>query len=445
MYGELLKHGPDAISSEIAEIFNEISESGQYPSEIKEGILIPLQKPGKKAGPPQNLRPTILLSMLRKVMAICMLRRCLDKIIVRIPNTQAAYQQGRSTTELVFSMKILAEKAIISENYEIMLILFDTSKAFDTVRRHELFKILREVLDHDELHMMKILVESVKLRVKIGNELGNGIHTNIGIPQGDCLSQIFFIVYLAEALKPILQNNSTEEQGNGADHKVVINQQYADDISWITNVEVLKADLKKVVPSKLKEKNLQINKTKSEEYVIKRGGEETWKNCKYLGSFLDTDKDINRRKILATNTYNQLKYIFDNKKTSKQTKLRIFKSHIESIFTYNCELWTLTKKQEEIIDTFQRKMMRKILNLNWQDKVSNDKIYKETNSTPWSQTVKRRGLTGYGHLLRLPEDTPARKSLKEAKSPCKKPRGGQKLTWIKQIEKDLEKVEFKTF
>ena len=189
------------------------------------------------------------------------------------------------------------------------------SKAFDTVRRHELFKILREVLDHDELHMMKILVESVKLKVKIGNEIGNGIYTNIDIPQDDCLSPIFFIVYLAEALKPILQNNSIEEQKSGADHKFIINQQYADDISWITNVEILKEDLKKIVPSTLKEQNLQINETKPEEFVIKRGGEETWKDCKYLGSFLDTDKDINRRKILGTNTYNQLKYIFDNKKT----------------------------------------------------------------------------------------------------------------------------------
>ena len=118
VYGEMLKYGPDAISSEIAEIFNEISESGQYPSEIKEGILIPLQKPGKKAGTPQNLRPISLLSMLRKVLAICMIRRCLHKILLRIPNTQAAYQPRRSTTELVFSMKVLAEKAIISEDYE---------------------------------------------------------------------------------------------------------------------------------------------------------------------------------------------------------------------------------------------------------------------------------------------------------------------------------------
>ena len=246
VYGELLKYGPDTISNEIAKIFNEISESGQYPNEIKGGILVPLQKPGKKAGPPQNLRPIILLSMLRKILAICMLRRCIDKILLIIPNTQAAYQQGRSTTELVFSMKVLAEKAITSDNYEIMLLLFEVSKAFDTVRRNELFKILKEVLDDDDLHMMKVLVENVKLKVKIGNEIGNDIHTNIGIPQGDCLSAIFFIVYLAEALKPILHTNNMEGQRNSKDaHKVIINQQYADDISWLTNMETVKENLKK--------------------------------------------------------------------------------------------------------------------------------------------------------------------------------------------------------
>ena len=53
--------------------------------------------------------------------------------------------------------------------------------------------------------------------------------------------------------------------------------------------------------------------------------------------------------------------------------------------------------------------------------------------TPWSQIVKLRRLTCYGHLLQLPEDTSARKALKEAKNPCKKPKGGQKLRWLKQI------------
>ena len=43
-----------------------------------------------------------------------------------------------------------------------------------------------------------------------------------------------------------------------------------------------------------------------------------------------------------------------------------------------------------------------------------------------------------GHLLRLPDNTPAKTALREAQRYVKKPRGGQKLTWIKMIEKDLE-------
>ena len=49
--------------------------------------------------------------------------------------------------------------------------------------------------------MMKILLKDVKLSVRIGKEFGEKIPTNIGIPQGDCLSPILITVYLADALK----------------------------------------------------------------------------------------------------------------------------------------------------------------------------------------------------------------------------------------------------
>ena len=42
-----------------------------------------------------------------------------------------------------------------------------------------------------------------------------------------------------------------------------------------------------------------------------------------------------------------------------------------------------------------------------------------------------------GHLCRLHEDTPARKALKESFRIVKKKKGGQKMTWIKYITKDL--------
>ncbi len=109
------------------------------------------------------------------------------------------------------------------------------SKAFDTVRRNELFDVLREILDEDEIHMKKILVEDVKLTVRVGNNLGNKIITNIGVPQRDCPSPILFIIHLAAALR---QTNNIGKQKAIRDHDYtkykinpfIINQQYADDI-----------------------------------------------------------------------------------------------------------------------------------------------------------------------------------------------------------------------
>ena len=42
-----------------------------------------------------------------------------------IPDSQAAYQPGRSAAEHVFAYKLLAEKAITSNNYTSNIILMD--------------------------------------------------------------------------------------------------------------------------------------------------------------------------------------------------------------------------------------------------------------------------------------------------------------------------------
>ena len=76
---ELIKYSPGIIHEKISEIFNEIAKTGEAPEEMIEGILVPLPKPGKKLGPPANLRLVILLSTLRKLLAICMIRRLEEK------------------------------------------------------------------------------------------------------------------------------------------------------------------------------------------------------------------------------------------------------------------------------------------------------------------------------------------------------------------------------
>ena len=116
---EHLKYAPSEIKEEIVLLLNTIAETGEYPKEIKLGQLTPLQKPGKPKGPPENLRPVILLSTLRKILAICLIKRISNRLHEKIiPVTQTAYTSNRSTTELVFTFKVLAEKAITSIGYE---------------------------------------------------------------------------------------------------------------------------------------------------------------------------------------------------------------------------------------------------------------------------------------------------------------------------------------
>ena len=69
---EMLKSAPNILHELLADIYNNISETDEHLPELTLGIIMPLQKCEKSKGPAQNFRPITLLSMIRKVLAICM-------------------------------------------------------------------------------------------------------------------------------------------------------------------------------------------------------------------------------------------------------------------------------------------------------------------------------------------------------------------------------------
>ena len=196
---EMLKSAPDILHELLADIYNNILEIGEHPPKLTLGIKMPIQKPGRPKGPVQNLRTITLLSMIRKVLAICMKKRIVDKLDAEIPPSQATYRAGRSTTEHVFATKVLVEKTITSANYPIHLLMFDMSKTFDTVNRSTLMQEVTKVLDHDELQIINGLTKT-QLKIRCGNEKSDAFETYTGVPQGDCVSANLFTFYLARAL-----------------------------------------------------------------------------------------------------------------------------------------------------------------------------------------------------------------------------------------------------
>ena len=72
---ELIKYAPIQVHQLIADIYNEVATLCMYPAELNEGLLTALQKSKKRIGELNNFRPIILLSTLRKILAIIMTSR----------------------------------------------------------------------------------------------------------------------------------------------------------------------------------------------------------------------------------------------------------------------------------------------------------------------------------------------------------------------------------
>ena len=457
---ELIKHAPESVHQQIADIYNSIAETGDTPKEVTFGILKPLQKPNKAKGPPSNIRPIILLSSLRKILAACIINRIRDRLDAEIPLSQAAYRSKRSTTEHVFTTKLIIEKTITSKNEAVHLILLDMSKAFDSLNRNILLQDLQNTIEPDELHIISVLL-NVSLAVRCQKTMSKSFETDTGAPQGDCVSANEFTYYLAKALSPIKSNQLADHPY--ADHRIIssvadhlaehnystitlknhidIEMEYADDIGKITSNHSALQSFKKNVTECLKVKNLTINQDKTEEFLISRNSQ-GWKKCKYLGSMLDTEEDIKRRKTLSITAANKLQSLFYNKKLTIQTKMLAFTTYIEPIFLYNCELWSVTLVQaENKIDAFHRRLLRTyVINVKLPDVMSNQDVYRKTTTISWSKIIRNRRLKWFGKVARTDASTPMKLALNYASASYQKPPGRPTTTWLSIVKNDLKKL-----
>ncbi|PIK33302.1 hypothetical protein BSL78_29885, partial [Apostichopus japonicus] len=139
--------------------------------------------------------------------------------------------------------------------------MLDMSKAFDTIQRGSLLTDLEQVLDNDELHLISLLIDNVSYTVKLEGKLGLPFNTNIGSPQGDSASALFFITYLANSLKSddndidavILPSQLVDHDYSTTTTNsfFTVDQQYADDISWASTGQHILQDIEKRVSDKL--------------------------------------------------------------------------------------------------------------------------------------------------------------------------------------------------
>ena len=168
---------------------------------------------------------------------------------------------------------------------------------------------------------------------------GTDILTNTGACQSGFLSAIFFIVYLAIAIKPLppyidridynrISWSVLDRMINRDTHCIEIDPKYSGDINPIRSWYPKFNQAKRVIPKMLSEKGLVVNTSKTEEFEISRNCNHCWKNCKVLESLLDAEHDIKRRHGLTAATYDKLENIFKSHSTNQDTTLNVCNQYI---------------------------------------------------------------------------------------------------------------------
>ena len=111
-----------------------------------------------------------------------------------------------------------------------------------------------------------------------------------------------------------------------------------------------------------------------------------WKQCQILffgGSKITADGDcsheIKRRLLLERKVMTNLDSIFKSRDIALPTKVRLVKAMVFPVVMYGCESWTVKKVEHRRIDAFELWCWKRLLEVPWATRRSNQPIIKETS------------------------------------------------------------------
>jgi hypothetical protein len=229
------------------------------------------------------------------------------------------------------------------------------------------------------------------------------------------------------ALKYAIRKLSVNVKGTLEYHTTQI-VGYADDICLLSrNIKAVKETYQELSGA-AKEIGLSINVSKTQAMILTRSRTNIDQQLRtgdhninmvnkfiYLGSCITEDNneqlEIQRRLKPANKAYYSLYAIMKSCDIHKKTKIRLYKTLIRTVLTRGYESWKLTKKSEDDINSFERKILRRIFwpvneNGQWRNRY-NKELYELYRDLDLGTFVKLKRL----HVQRLPLDRIAKKDL----------------------------------
>ena len=176
-------------------------EQGHIPQDLKDANIVTLYKNKGDRSDCNNYRGISLLSIVGKAFARFILSR-LQSLASRIyPESQCGFRAGRSTIDMVFSIRQLQEKCR-EQQMPLYIAFIDLTKAFDLVSRSGLFQVLEKVgCPPQLLTIIKQLHENMQGTVHFNGAKSEAFPVSSVVKQGCVLAPTLFAKFFSVLLQ----------------------------------------------------------------------------------------------------------------------------------------------------------------------------------------------------------------------------------------------------
>ncbi|BHF68239.1 hypothetical protein SprV_0301127200 [Sparganum proliferum] len=198
---EVYKHGGPQLMDYLTALFQEMWRQGEVPQDFKDATIVHLYKRKGNRQVCDNHRGISLLNIAGKIFARILLNRLNNHLEQDLlPESQCGFRRHRVTTDMIFAARQLQEKCQEMRTH-LYSTFVDLTKAFDTVNREGLWKIMQKFGCPERFIVMVCqLHDSMMARVTDNGAVSEAFAVTNGVKQGCVLASTLFSLMLSAML-----------------------------------------------------------------------------------------------------------------------------------------------------------------------------------------------------------------------------------------------------
>nr|VZI46780.1 unnamed protein product [Spirometra erinaceieuropaei] len=415
---EVYKHGGPLLMDHLTALFQEMWRQGEVPQDFRDATIVHLYKRKGYRQVCDNHHGISLLNIAGKIFARILLNRLNNHLEQGLlPESQCGFRRHRGTTDMIFAARQLQEKCQEMRTH-LYSTFVDLTKAFDTVNREGLWKIMQKFGCPERFaQMVRQLHDGMMAQVTDNGAVSEAFAVTNGVKQGCVLAPTLFslmfsamLMYAYRYERPGIRI-AYRTDGHLLNHRRMNFQSrvstatmhellFADDCALNTTSEAEMQRSMDLFSAACKNFGLVIN-TQNTLLILQpppnsatapnappqinvNGTElQVVENFPYLGSTLSRntkiDDEVANRISRASQVFGRLRNTVCNRHGLQlSTKLKMYKAVILPTLKYGAETWTVYTRQARRLNHFHLSCLRRILRLNWQDRIPDTEVLERT-------------------------------------------------------------------